>query len=92
MRRAAILVLAIGCLQVTACAGSKPAGARLEPPPPGALRACRHPATFLPAPGAGDWEIIAGRIGDELLRCADEKRVLTLWVQGVSAAVNARAD
>lgn len=87
MRRARILALLAGCLALTACAGSGPAGARIEPPPVSSLRACRHPAEFLPAPGQGDWEIIAGRIGDELIRCRGEKDTLLLWARGVLAAI-----
>lgn len=35
-------------------------------------RPCERPETYL---GAGDWEIIAGRIGDELITCSAEKQV-----------------
>ncbi|GHF33409.1 hypothetical protein GCM10017056_01030 [Seohaeicola zhoushanensis] len=93
MKHARILMLTAAVLALTACDASGPAGApRLEPPPAGAMRVCRHPTEFLPPPGSGDWEIIAGRIGDELLRCRAEKQVLATWAAGVSAAINARAD
>lgn len=55
------------CLLTTACGGSKGAGAlRIEPLPATVTRACRHPSEFL---GGGDWEVIAGRLGDELIAC-----------------------
>ena len=81
MKRALILPLLAVCLLLTACAGSRPAGARIEPPPAAAVRTCRHPTEFLPAPGQGDWELIAGRIGDELIRCRAEKEVLREWAE-----------
>lgn len=77
---------------MTACGASGGVGARIEEPPVGAMRVCRHPTEFLPAPGQGDWEVIAGRLGDELLRCRGEKKVLVAWAQGISAAINARAE
>lgn len=65
MPRALILTLA-ACLTLTACSGSAPAGVQRPPAPTEARIPCRDPAEFL---GAGDWELIAGRMGDELRRC-----------------------
>ena len=45
---------------------------------------CERPETYL---GAGDWEIIAGRIGDELIACAAEKQVAVDAYNGVAGVV-----
>jgi hypothetical protein len=36
--------------------------------------------------GAGDWEVIAGRIGLALIRCGQEKQLLAAWAAGVLEA------
>lgn len=87
MRRALIPLLLAACPALTACAGSGPAGARIEPLPEAGLRPCRPPSDYLPQPGAGDWELIAGRIGDELIRCGAEKSLLIDWANGVRKAM-----
>jgi hypothetical protein len=33
---------------------------------------CPHPSKFI---GAGDWELIAGRLGDQLIECGAEKAI-----------------
>ena len=65
MPRALIPILAAS-LTLTACSGSGPAGVIRPPVPTEARIPCRAPAEFL---AAGDWELIAGRMGDELVRC-----------------------
>lgn len=87
MRRALIPLLLVALPALTACAGSGPDGARIEPLPEAALRSCRSPADYLPRPGTGDWELIAGRIGDELIRCGAEKALLVEWASGVRQAL-----
>lgn len=95
MQHALILMpIALPCL-LAACGDSVSVGApRLEPPPAAALRECRHPAEFLPA-GAkaqGAIEIAVGRIGDELIRCRNEKAALAAWAQGVIGALDEGRD
>jgi len=46
---------------------------------------CPHPTEFL---GAGDWEILAGRIGDALIVCGAEKDIAVEAYEGLRAAVN----
>jgi len=65
MLSARTLILA-ACLPLTACIGSGGAGLRLDPLPPAAQQACAAPTAFL---GVGDWEIMAGRLGDALIVC-----------------------
>jgi hypothetical protein len=66
MKLATTLTLA-ALLLMPACTGSKGVGAlRIEPLPATVAKTCRHPSSFL---GAGDWELIAGRLGDELITC-----------------------
>jgi hypothetical protein len=54
------------CLALTACGVSTPDGLTLPQLPALATEESPHPSEFL---GAGDWELIAGRIGDALLQC-----------------------
>ena len=65
MPRALIPILA-ACLTLTACNAFGRAGVVRPPLPTEARLPCRAPAEFL---GADDWELIAGRMGDELVRC-----------------------
>jgi len=83
MRLALIPLLLVVCPALTACGGSRPAGVPIEPPPASVMVPCRHPAEFLPAAGQGDWELIVGRIGDELIRCGEGKAVLGEWAKGM---------
>ena len=71
---------------LTACTGSKGAGngLRIEPLPAQVEAPCRHPSEFL---GAGDWELIAGRIGDELIACSAEKQIAVDGYNGIRRAV-----
>lgn len=69
--RLQITMIAV-CLTLTACSGFGGDGLRLDPLPHDVATACDRPETFL---AAGDWEIIAGRIGDALIDCGDEKMI-----------------
>ena len=62
------------CLALTACGVSTPDGLTLTPLPDLATEPCAHPSEFL---GAGDWELITGRIGDALIQC-DAARALAV--------------
>lgn len=71
-----------GFLLTTACGGSIGAGAlRVEPLPATITGSCQHPAEFA---GAGDWEIMAGRLSDELIACNARR------AEAVTAYVNLR--
>ena len=60
-------------LALAACGGSVSVGGLTAPALPIEVESpCEHPARFL---SAGDWEIMAGRIGDALLECGAEKGV-----------------
>lgn len=64
---------------MTACDASKSAGTTpraSDTPDPltdDDKKPCKHPSEFL---GAGDWEIVSGRMGDALLRCGAEKALV----------------
>lgn len=47
------------------------------------LAPCGDPRTHL---GAGDWELIAGRIGDDLILCGKNHAALTDWARGTISA------
>jgi hypothetical protein len=72
MRSARILTLAIAGPLLASCTAFNAAGVR--PPDLSAeVRApCPHPSKFI---GAGDWELIAGRLGDALIECGAEKAI-----------------
>ena len=73
MKRAQILLLLTAFPALTACGGFAPAGVRLPPPDPAITEPCQRPEVYL---GAGDWEVIAGRIGDALLVCGENHKAL----------------
>lgn len=51
------------------------------------MQPCPHPSRHL---GAGDWELVAGRIGDDLIDCGARQAGLAQWARGVVAAVGPR--
>lgn len=84
-RPAAILWPFAGVLVLTACGVSAPSShLRLEPLPPNIAAPCRRPETFL---DAGDWELIAGRMGAELILCGQKQRAAVDAAQAASAAI-----
>ena len=84
MKRAAILMF-VALPALTACGDLKGGGEGLQirDLPPAAAQKCQLPASFL---NAGDWEIIAGRIGDELIKCENRRGLAVQAYQGVKAA------
>lgn len=84
MRQGLMLALA-GSLILAACAGSNTAGgaARIDPIPAEAATPCPAPGDFL---RAGDWEVIAGRIGDALIVCEQRRRLAQEAYEGVRRA------
>jgi hypothetical protein len=46
---------------------------RIEPPPANVAAPCDHPSEFL---SAGDWELIASRIGDALIYCGRKHEIM----------------
>tara|TARA_R110001632_G_C11112643_1_gene392601 strand:- start:290 stop:565 length:276 start_codon:yes stop_codon:yes gene_type:complete len=75
-----ILMLTVAALLTTACGDSTsvltPNKADHDAKPElddKLAAACDHPSIYL---DAGDWELIAGRIGDALIECGKEKRLL----------------
>ena len=85
MRPAKILMLA-AFLALTACDDWNAAGKglRLDPAPAIFAQRCPHPSVFL---GAGDWEIIAGRMGDALIDCEARRAGLARQIEATRAAV-----
>jgi len=86
MRPAPILILA-ACPLLTACFGSSVAGVRLEPLPAAAQQLCPAPAAVL---GTGDWEIMAGRLGDALIECEGRRALAVAAYEGAREALAAR--
>ena len=86
MLRVLILMCAVFPI-LAACSGFVGGGTGLNVPdlPAQARQECQHPSVML---GAGDWEIIAGRIGDELIRCEGRRRLAVQGYDGVREAVN----
>ncbi|SMP31492.1 hypothetical protein SAMN06265373_1081 [Shimia sagamensis] len=85
MKPAMIKPLAV-CLLMSACGGSKGVGAlRIEPLPATVTSSCTDPRAFL---RAGDWEIIAGRLGDELISCNGKRGLAVEAYDGVRHALN----
>jgi hypothetical protein len=84
MRSARILTLAIAGPLLASCGGFNAAGVR--PPDLSAeVRApCPHPSKFI---GAGDWELIAGRLGDQLIECGAEKVIAIAAIDLVADAL-----
>ncbi|KPQ06214.1 MAG: hypothetical protein HLUCCA12_12250 [Rhodobacteraceae bacterium HLUCCA12] len=83
MKPVPILILA-AFLPLTACGGSSGAGLRLDPLPPAAQQACPAPSSFL---SAGDWEILAGRLGDALIACEGRRALAAGAYGGATRAV-----
>ena len=85
MLRAVILMLVV-FPALTACDGWRAVGEGLSVPdlPAQARQECPRPAQFL---GGGDWEIIAGRLGDALLRCEGRRDLAVRGFDGLRAAV-----
>ena len=78
----ALISMVVVSLTLAACSGSGRGGVGLKLPdlPPQARQECPHPSTLL---GAGDWEIIAGRLGDELIRCEGRRGLAVQGYDGV---------
>ncbi len=84
MLRVPILMLCIVVPVLTACGGYPRAGVAQIPAPDASVTApCPRPEVFL---GAGDWEIMAGRLGDALIECGAEKSVLVGYVNAARTA------
>lgn len=81
MKFAPILGLLIAAPLLTACGGLKPSGSvRVQPPDASLTAPCPKPQAYL---GAGDWEVMAGRLGVALIRCGQEKQALAEWAGAV---------
>lgn len=85
MKPVSILALLIAVPVLTACGGWKPSGSvRVVPPDSALITPCPKPADYL---GAGDWEIMAGRLGVALIRCGQEKQALADYIGDVQEAM-----
>ena len=83
MKSTALLTLA--ALILTACGGSTSVGIEVNPLPPTITEPCAHPSERL-AVGV-PWEIIAGRIGDDLIDCAAKHMIAVDAFDGVRDAL-----
>ncbi|WP_299734634.1 hypothetical protein [uncultured Roseobacter sp.] len=72
MKLVKIPMLAVSLL-LTACVGSNSVGVRLDPLEAELQQDCLQPWEV---PFEDDWEIYAGRIGDELIECRSEKSIV----------------
>lgn len=77
------------CLLLTACAGLNGAGEAVNAPDleAQARQKCPSPESFL---GVPDWELIAGRIGDELIECEQRRALAVQAFDGQRAAITGR--
>jgi hypothetical protein len=88
MKSAPILPLLIAYLALTACGGSNAVGAlKIEPAPANITAPCKRPEDYL---NAKDWEIIAGRIGDELIDCGAKQAALVVRDRVIVDALQGR--
>jgi len=86
-----ILALLCAAPLLTACGVWSGAGPIKVPDLPEDVRQpCPHPRDVVR--GLGDWEIMAGRLGDELIECGAEKQVGVDGYDGVRGAVIARRN
>ena len=85
MPRAPILMSVVFPI-LAACGGWTGGGTGLTVSdlPAEARQECPHPSAML---RAGDWEIIAGRLGDALIRCEARRGLAVQAYDGVRAAV-----
>ena len=51
------------------------------------MQSCGAPARHL---RGGDWELIAGRLGDDLIDCEAKRAGLAAWAAGVVRAVGGK--
>lgn len=88
MRRGLTLIFAAS-LPLAACGAWRDVGRGLALDPPEVVFAapCPHPADFL---GAGDWEIILGRLGDALIDCEARRAGLARQIEETRAAVRGK--
>lgn len=70
-------------LLMNSCFGFASGGLRTDVPPTIAEE-CRHPSAYL---GAGNWEVLAGRLGDELIDCERKRAAAVEALQGVGDAI-----
>ncbi|SDX04455.1 hypothetical protein SAMN04488238_1056 [Roseicitreum antarcticum] len=82
----AVILMCVVFPALTACDGWRSVGKGVEVSdlPPAARLECKSPAAFL---RAGDFEIIAGRMGDELIRCEQRRGLAVQGFDGVRDAV-----
>ena len=67
------------------CNGHGSVGAlRIEPPPASISAPCARPESYL---GAGDWELVAVRIGDALIECALKQAALVARDKAIRVAI-----
>lgn len=90
MRRAPLIPTLSGALLVlTACAGSTPSGARLDPPPPSLSEPCQW-AVALPAGDMSQAQVERFWRTDRarLASCRDKHDGLVRWAEGVVSAID----
>lgn len=84
MKPALILPLLLVSQLLTACFGSSVGGKpRIDDLPANVKAKCARPGDFL---GLNDWEIMAGRIGDELIDCGLKQQAAVAHVEAIVAA------
>ena len=73
------------CLALMSCGAPKGAGAfRIDPLPASLASPCDHPSAYL---GAGDWRLIAGRLGDALIVCGKKQAAVVARDAAILAAI-----
>lgn len=87
MPRAMTPMLLLASQILATCALSLPSGPglRVDPLPANVAAPCAHPQEAL---GLGDWKIIAGWLGSELIKCGAKLRADVTAYNAIAAAVN----
>lgn len=78
-----ILLLILAALPLTACGASVSGGARVQEADASLTSACDRPEQHI---SAGDWEIMAGRLGDALIECGQKQAALAEYLNDIIGA------
>lgn len=81
-----LLTATLACLLLTNCSAHDAGGpVQIDPLPANVAEPCKRPEVYL---DAGDWELIAVRIGDELIDCGYKHRIAVEDGRAIREAVS----
>ena len=83
-------MLILASLALPSCSAPKGGGAfRIDPLPASVSTPCSRPESYL---SAGDWELVAVRIGDALIDCGKKQAALVARDAAIRAAIGETAQ